>query len=488
MPGSSSQALTDDLQFLFDVGTFAGLTDGDLIDRFREVGAADGERAFEALVTRHGPMVLGVCRHFLTDPVALHDAFQASFLVLARRGGAIRNRESVGSWLYGVALRVAARGRVYSIRREIRDRRVIAAVRSTVVPTHESRADASVEVADGAAVVHQEVGRLPEKYRSPVVLCYLEGMTHEEAAARLGWPVGTVRSRLSQARSMLRVRLTRRGITAPSAIGPVAAWLVRDTAPSMAAAGSSVLPAGLAPSVARAATRFAFSQTAAAGSLPAAAAELAQGVLTTMLLKKLTIAGCIVLSLGIATTGGGALLLGRTHAQDPKPAADESGGEMRLSDRYSVRKPTTGALPRPVDVDPQLAKLLAAARARVDAQKAYYEEGRMTVDRFIDGLERLEKAELFAAKTDADRAEIRKRHVSVLEEIAKREDAEIQVGRGTIADLSEARQRHLEAEYEMKIMDKEAAEKTAILGRLSELERKVAVLQQGRTEKSAGSR
>ncbi len=112
----------------------------------------------------------------------------------------------------------------------------------------------------------------------------------------------------------------------------------------------------------------------------------------------------------------------------------------------------------------------------------------MTVDRFIDGLERLEKAELFAAKTDADRAEIRKRHVSILEEIAKREDAEIQVGRGTIADLSEARQRHLEAEYEMKIMDKEAAEKAALLGRLSELERKVAELQQGRTEKPGGSR
>jgi RNA polymerase sigma factor (sigma-70 family) len=484
MPGSSSQGLTGDLQALFDVGTCAGMTDGELIDRFQEVGGEHGEQAFEALVTRHGPMVLGVCRHFLTDPVALHDAFQATFLVLARRAGAIRDRECVGSWLYGVALRVAARGRANSIRREIRDRRVLGAVRSVVLPLLESRAGASIERADGAAAVHQEVGRLPEKYRSPVVLCYLEGLTHEEAATRLGCPVGTVRSRLSRARSTLRFRLTRRGI---SAIGPLAAWLLSDTAASTAAAASAVLPAQLAPAVARTATQFTFGQPAA-GSLPVAAAELAQGVVTTMLLKKLTIAGCVVLSLGIATTGGGALFLGRTHAQDPKPAADGSGGEMRLSDRYSVRKPTTGALPRPVDVDPQLAKLLAAARARVDAQKAYYEEGRMTVDRFIDGLERLEKAELFAAKTDADRAEIRKRHVSVLEEIAKREDAEIQVGRGTIADLSEARQRHLEAEYEMKIMDKEAAEKTAILGRLSELERKVAVLQQGRTEKSAGSR
>ncbi len=363
MPGSSSRGLTGDLQALFDVGTCAGMTDGELIDRFQEVGGEHGEQAFEALVTRHGPMVLGVCRHFLTDPLALHDAFQATFLVLARRAGAIRDRECVGSWLYGVALRVAARGRANSIRREIRDRRVLGAVRSVVLPLLESRAGASIERADGAAVVHQEVGRLPEKYRSPVVLCYLEGLTHEEAATRLGCPVGTVRSRLSRARSTLRFRLTRRGISAPSAIGPLAAWLVGDAAASAAAAASAVLPEQLASSVARTATQFTFGQSAAAGSLPVAAAELAQGVLTTMLLKKLTIAGCVVLSLGIATTGGGALLLGRTHAQDPKPAADESGGEMRLSDRYSVRKPTTGALRRPVDVDPQLAKLLAAARA-----------------------------------------------------------------------------------------------------------------------------
>ena len=131
--------------------------------------------------------------------------------------------------------------------------------------------------------------------------------------------------------------------------------------PSVAAAGSSVLPAQLAPSVARAATRFAFSQSVATGSLPVAATELAQGVLTTMLFKKLTIAGCVVLSLGIATVGGGALLIGRTYAQDPKPGADGSRGE--------IRKPTTAAVNRPADDDPQLTKLLAAAHARSKCRK-----------------------------------------------------------------------------------------------------------------------
>ena len=137
---------------------------------------------------------------------------------------AIRNRDSVGSWLYGVAVRVAARARASSIRRQIRNRRSIAAAGSGVMATSKSSA-ASVERDDVAATVHQEVSRLPEKYRAAVVLCYFEGLTHDEAAARLSWPVGTVRSRLSRARDRLRSRLTRRGVTAPSALGPLTAWI-----------------------------------------------------------------------------------------------------------------------------------------------------------------------------------------------------------------------------------------------------------------------
>ena len=140
---------------------------------------------------------------------------------------------------------------------------------------------------------------------------------------------------------------------------------------------------------------------------------------------------------------------------------------------------------KPVDIDPQLEKLLAAARQRVEAQKAYYEEGRLTLDRFIDALVRLEKAELIAAKTESERMQIRQRRVRLLEEIENREKAELQVGRGTIADVSEARQRHLEAEYEMKQIVKEVAEKSAILRRLSELERKIDQLQRERIEKPA---
>ncbi len=118
------------------------MTDGELIDRFRASRDEGGERAFEALVTRHGPMVMGVCRNILNDPTDVHDAFQATFLVLARRAEAIRNRDSVGSWLYGVAVRVAARSRVSSIRRQIRDRRTIAAAGTVAAVATESRVHA----------------------------------------------------------------------------------------------------------------------------------------------------------------------------------------------------------------------------------------------------------------------------------------------------------------------------------------------------------
>src|ERR1700738_5014628 len=120
MAHASAQALTDHLGALFGAGTCTGLTDGDLVARFLACRDEGGERAFEALVTRHGLMVLRVCRHLLDDPSAVHDAFQAVFPVLARRAGSIRKSESVGSWLYGVAVRVAARARVATIRRRVR--------------------------------------------------------------------------------------------------------------------------------------------------------------------------------------------------------------------------------------------------------------------------------------------------------------------------------------------------------------------------------
>ncbi len=199
MANATAQPITDHMQALFIVGTCAGLTDGQLLERFMAGRDEAGELAFEALVRRHGPMVMRVCKSALHDPQDVHDAFQAVFLVLATRANGIRDRQSVGSWLYGVAVRVSARARIAAIRRQIRDRRTIGAGQALAAVIPAPHAISAVEQRDQAGVVHQELNRLPEKYRAPVVLCYLEGLTHDEAAARLRWPVGTVRSRLARA-------------------------------------------------------------------------------------------------------------------------------------------------------------------------------------------------------------------------------------------------------------------------------------------------
>jgi RNA polymerase sigma factor (sigma-70 family) len=421
------------------------MTDGELLDRFRTSRDEGGEQAFESLVTRHGPMVLGICRNFLEDPGDTHDAFQAVFLVLARRAGAIRKSDSVGSWLYGVTVRVAARARATAIRRRIRERRVLAAAEAAAVAggSPEANPAASTEHDDGAAIVHEEVVRLPERYRTPIVLCYFEGLTHDEAAARLSWPVGTVRSRLARARDQLRGRLTRRGVAAPSTIGPMAAWLIASPAPSSvsaairAATAVSPLPVHVPASLARAAVRVAAGQPMAAGSWPAASIALADGVLKTMMLKKLTIAGCLIASLGVGT-GTGALVIRRARAQDAPAAAAPAAKPPASPDE-------TGKA-----VDPLVQKLLDAARQRLDAQRAFYEEGRITIDRFLDACVQFEKAELRAATNDAERMAARQRLVDLLKEVENREKAELVVGRGTDADVAEASQARQQAEMELK--------------------------------------
>jgi RNA polymerase sigma factor (sigma-70 family) len=448
MPRATSNALNDQLAGLFGAGTCAGLSDGELLERFLACRDDGGERAFESLVTRHGPMVLGICRHFLDDPSDVHDAFQAVFLVLARRAGAIRKTESVGSWLYGVTVRVAARARAGAIRRRVRERRVLTAASAAALAggSPEASPGTPVENDDGAAVVHEEVIRLPEPFRTPIVLCYFEGLTHDEAAARLSWPVGTVRSRLARARDRLRTRLTRRGVTVPSTIGPMAGWLIAGQSPSAAsaairAATALPLPVHVPTSLAHAAVRLTAGQPAAVGSWSSASMALADGVLRTMMLKKLTVVGCVILSLGVGT-GTGVVMIRRAGAQDSSTAT------------AAATKPAANPAP-PRDagnqaIDPLVQKLLDAARQRVRDQLSFYEKGRITLNRYIDACAQLEKAELLAAADEGERMAARKRYADLLAQIERREMAELQVGRGTVADLAEIRQRRQQAELDLK--------------------------------------
>ncbi len=204
----ATRALAAPLRTLWGVGVAAGLSDGQLIDGIVTADVQALEPSFQLLLERHGPMVLRVCQRMLNDPDDADDAFQATFLVLLRHADRIRDRSSVASWLHGVAARIAARARVEAARRRRIERRGVqpAAFR-----------DAGAERRDLESLIEDELARLPAKYRAPIVLCYLEGRTHEVAAEQLGWPVGTVRGRLARARDLLRARLIRRGVTATAA-------------------------------------------------------------------------------------------------------------------------------------------------------------------------------------------------------------------------------------------------------------------------------
>jgi RNA polymerase sigma factor (sigma-70 family) len=189
------------------------LRDEELLARFLQGESADSELAFRDLVVRHGPMVMGVCRHVLHNDQDAEDAFQATFLALARKADTIRNRRILVGWLYEVAFRIAIRARARSVRRRDQERKSAAMSVTTVQPEHEN--DAAWN--ELRPVLHEEVNRLPEKYRLPVILSYLEGRSNEEVARLLDWPVGTVKGRLSRARDLLRSRLTRRGLALSAA-------------------------------------------------------------------------------------------------------------------------------------------------------------------------------------------------------------------------------------------------------------------------------
>ena len=215
MISDPSRAAPRYLSDLFRNGTPAALSDAELLNRFasrRSEHDETAELAFAALLARHGPMVLRVCRAVLGDRHEVEDAFQATFLVLAVRARSIRRRGSVASWLHGVALRVAAAERSRAARRR---RHELATAAMTSSTTEDAGSDPVCDH-ELTLVIQEEIGRLPEKYRAAVVLCYLEGLTHEMAAEHLGWPVGSVKSRLAWARERLRVRLTRRGVAPTS--------------------------------------------------------------------------------------------------------------------------------------------------------------------------------------------------------------------------------------------------------------------------------
>jgi RNA polymerase sigma factor (sigma-70 family) len=211
IPGKSGE-MGRQLERLWAAGTLTGLSDAQLLRRFVDARGQDatGEAAFRELVNRHAAMVLGVCRQILRRGHDVDDAFQATFLVLVRKAPSIHVGDSIAPWLCSVAYRTAHRARADA-----------AQYRSAGDVTLVEFAGPSPDNAfqfDLRPLLHEELNRLPDKFRDPIVLCHLEGKSHEEAARLLHWPVGTVSSRLSRGRQILRSRLEPRGVTAPLAI------------------------------------------------------------------------------------------------------------------------------------------------------------------------------------------------------------------------------------------------------------------------------
>jgi RNA polymerase sigma factor (sigma-70 family) len=293
--------LLRELRGLFP-GAAAAVTDSQLLERFC---AAREEAAFAGLLRRHGPMVLGVCRRVLGNLADAEDVFQATFLLLARKAASIRKGESVSSWLHAVAFRLALKSRTQAQARRRRERQATELRRPSPEPQTAGEWDAALD---------EELDKLPARYRAPLVLCYLEGKTQEEARRRLGCPLGTVRSRLARGRRLLRERLRRRGMA-------LSALAVAADTPAPA------LPAPLFHGTLKAGLRFAAGMVVGGNvsARVAALVELGQRLLATAKLK--TGIGLLLL-VGLLTAGA----LAAGHRPPPTTPPAEGPGSTRPKD------------------------------------------------------------------------------------------------------------------------------------------------------------
>jgi RNA polymerase sigma factor (sigma-70 family) len=385
------------------------LTDGALLTRFL---AGGDEAAFETLLRRHGPMVLAVCRGVLGSEHDAEDAFQATFLVLARRAASIRRPEAVGDWLHGVAYRVALRAGVERAERRRRERQG---------GERAARARAAQEDrTEAEPALHEEISRLPTKYRLPVVLHYLEGKSTDEVARQLGWPAGTVKVRLLRAREMLHRRLTRQGL----GTGAVVATLTQE-------AGAAV-PAALSHATREAVLHGAAGKVLAAGAVSARVAALTEGVLQAMFLTKLIkTAAAAVLAVGVLG-GGTGLLLYRTHAVEPAPEK-----------KQEAAKPA----PKAESKLPALLKArVEAARTEVEARMKEFEAGRGTLELLYASSRRLLQAERELTEKKADQDAALQAHFERMKNVEEINKDRFEAGRIAIQDYAVSQYWRLEAE------------------------------------------
>jgi RNA polymerase sigma factor (sigma-70 family) len=305
----------------------AGWTDGQLLSSFID---HKDEAAFASLVRRHGPMVYGVCRRVVGNHHDAEDAFQATFLVLARKASSVRARERVAAWLHGVAHRTALKSRAMTAARRVRERQVM--------EMPEPEAAQEDQWSDLHALIDRELKGLPENYRLPILLCDLEGKTIKEATRQLGWPQGTLAGRLARGRKLLARRLANRGVALSA--GSLAAAACQNAA-------SAGVSASLMSSTVKAATVIAAGQKAVAGAVPAKVAALMDGVMKAMLITRLRTVTAVLLVLAAVGIGGGLLCRSTTMAA---PTADQR--LPTVAEKQQAGQPRAGSLVFGVNADP----------------------------------------------------------------------------------------------------------------------------------------
>ncbi len=322
-----STRFSDDLETLFGAGALGHLQDAELLARFLRRGEGAGsEAAFSEILRRHGAMVMGVCKRMLRDEHLAADAFQAVFLVLARKAPEVRVDDSLGRWLYGVSTRVARRARRAFVAKRGREKGLDGFDRAAGgMPSDECVRG------ELRGVIDEEIARLPSRYRSAVVFCYLEGLTQEQAARRLHCPIGTLESRLHRARARLRTRLVKRGV-APAA--GISAWLANETA-------QASVPAWLASETTAAAVQS-VSGEVLGNAVPAAVSWLAgETIRSTVMLNGFRV-GLILLAIGLPVAAGVGLS-SRDESQAKKagesvataPPAGSGRPELTTAERFA---------------------------------------------------------------------------------------------------------------------------------------------------------
>jgi RNA polymerase sigma factor (sigma-70 family) len=424
-------AVRRQLTTLFNIGATRELTDGQLLERFSSGEGEAAELAFEALVERHGAMVLRVCRAQLVDPHDTQDAFQATFFILVKKARALWVRDSLGPWLHQVAFRTAACARSAAARRRRHEQR--AAEVAARCEGYEQRAGSELE-----RVLHEEINRLPECYRVPIVLCDLEAHTCEEAARRMGCPVGTVRSWRFRGRQRLRDRLIRLGL-APSAV--VGAAIASD-----AARGA------VTEEIVRNAAR-ALSEWMTAGEVPVSVRMLVKGVMKAMIISKLRTTAAAFLAVVFLSAGLGAAAW--RGADDVKSAnektKDDGPGRVRVLQPGAIPRTSNDAqetwsltLREAIDIGLDNAEIVRVISRTGPASKIAPLQGNIDLERF--------KSELMAHLRSIEQVywNLSQAHVQLWaadravklgEEVLKHQQAQQKIGESNAANIAEAAER-----------------------------------------------